>query len=152
MAATRIRIDGLSETLEALRELPKATARNVVVRVLKKRGQPIADKARRLAPVESGKLRSSVGVSTKLTRRQRSLHTKAGPQDVEVFVGAGPQPQAHMQEFGTFKDRPQPFMRPAWDDNKGELIDGIAKDLWDEIAKAAARLARKAARAAARGR
>jgi hypothetical protein len=40
-------------------------------------------------------------------------------------------------------------MRPAWEAEKDKLVDNLAKDLWDEIRKAAERLARKAARRAA---
>jgi HK97 gp10 family phage protein len=146
MAKEIIRIEGLSELKAALRELPDATAKNVIRRILKKRGEPIADHARRLAPVEHGELRDSIMVGTKLSRRQRSQHRKDGADDVEMFIGAGPHPQAHMQEFGTSKDPRQPFLRPAWDAGRYALFEGIKDDLWAEIEKAAARLARKAAK------
>lgn len=46
---------------------------------------------------------------------------------------------------------PQPFMRPAWDEKKDEVLELIRTELGDEITKAAARLAKKAARLAAKG-
>jgi HK97 gp10 family phage protein len=143
-----ISIEGLAELQTALRELPDATAKNVLRRVGKTRLAPMAERARQLAPVDQGELRDSIAVSTKLTRRQRSLHVKESPDAIEVFAGAGPHPQAHMQEYGTEHNAPQPFMRPAWDAERDGVLEGIKDDLWQEIEKAANRLARKRAKAA----
>jgi HK97 gp10 family phage protein len=141
-----VRVDGLREIEAALHELPKATGKNVVTRVLKKRGEPIANTARANAPVDQGQLRDSIGVSTKLSKRQKRIHRKEGPDDIEVFVGAGALPQAHMVEFGTDQMPAQPFMRPAWDKGKEAALEGIGQDLWAEIEKAATRMAKKAAK------
>lgn len=145
-----VKVEGLKEVQTALRRLPDATAKNVIRRVLRKAGKPIADRARELAPVDDGDLRDSIGVSTKLSKRQRKLHRKGGRDDIEVFVGAGPYPQAHLQEFGTVDHPAQPFLRPAWDQHKRAVLDGIKADMWAEIRKSADRLAKKAARAAAK--
>jgi hypothetical protein len=66
-----------------------------------------------------------------------------------MFVGAGPLPQAHLQEFGAPQHGPQPFMRPAWDGGKMAMLEGLKDDLWKEIEKAASRLAKKLAKASA---
>jgi HK97 gp10 family phage protein len=145
----RVHVEGLAELETALRRLPDATAKNVLRRVGRKRLAPVAERARELVPVGQGELRDSIAVSTRLTRRQRGKHTKDGVDDVEVFAGAGPHPQAHLQEFGTEHHGPQSFMRPAWDAEKDGVLAGIKADLVDEIGKAVKRLARKAARAAA---
>jgi HK97 gp10 family phage protein len=142
----RVRVERLRKIGEALRDLPKATSKNVLRRVLKKRAEPIATTARRLVPVEQGDLQESITVSTKLSKRQRAKRKKEGADTVEMYVGPGTHPQGHMQEFGTSNHPPQPFMRPAWDKHKDELLPGIAKDLWAEIEKAVSRLARKAAK------
>lgn len=143
-----IKMEGLSELKDALRELPDATAKNVLRRVGRKALAPMEDKARQAAPMLHGALVVSITTGTQLSRRQRSMHQKLGPNDVEIFMGAGALPQAHMMEFGTVDVTPRPFMRPAWDTGKGDLLERIKADLWMEIEKAAARLARKAARAA----
>jgi HK97 gp10 family phage protein len=137
-----VHVDGLSEVQEVLRSLlPDRTARTIMKRVLLKRAKPIAERARALAPKKTGKLQLSF-TQGKLARPQR----KIDPNDVEVFVGAGPVPYAHLQEFGSSVHKAQPFMRPAWDASKGTVLSGIADDMWEEIKKAAARMARKAAR------
>jgi HK97 gp10 family phage protein len=154
MARETVKIHGLRELEAALADLPTATGKNVLRRVLNARAQPIADAASSMAPDDPATgghdLRSSIGVSTKLSPRQKGLHRKMFKDDkaaVEMFVGAGPLPQAHLQEFGTVHHGPQPFMRPAWDEGQGQLLDGIAADLWSEIDKAAKRVAKKRAKA-----
>jgi HK97 gp10 family phage protein len=153
------RVEGLSELATALAALPKATARNVLRRALMKRGQPMADTMRALVPddptsPESVDLKGSIGVGIKLSKRQARLHRKENKDDrqfADVFVGAGPKPHAHLQEFGTFFHGPQPYVRPAWDQHQNEILDGLKDDLWAEIDKAAKRHARKLARQAAKG-
>ncbi|WP_268890732.1 HK97-gp10 family putative phage morphogenesis protein [Mesorhizobium xinjiangense] len=152
--ATRVKIDGLKELERALAELPKATGKNVLRRTLRKAAQPVADAMRDKAPDDpntgGNDLRSSIAVSTKLSKRQKSQHRKMFKSDkasVEIFVGAGPLPQAHLQEFGAPQHGPQSFARPAWDANKRQVLDTIKDDLGEEIVKAAKRLAKKAAKA-----
>src|SRR5260221_582984 len=139
-----VKIEGLNEVRDALEELPKAMSKNVMQRVLEKHAAPIAATAKSLAPVNTGELRDEIVASIKLTSHQRALHETQG-DDVEVFVGSGVF-YAHMQEFGTEHNPPHPFMRPAWDQHKQGVLDGLKTDLWAEIAKAVDKLARKAAR------
>lgn len=151
MARTGVRIDGLSELHEALRELPDATAKNVLRRVGRKRLQPIVDMAVALAPYKTGRLRSRITVGTRLSKRQRSMYEPEGKYDITIFGGAAGARHAHLQEFGTRHHKAQPFLQPAWDAGKDAMLEGLKDDLWAEIEKAAARLARKAAKAAAKG-
>lgn len=150
MAKVTFKLEGLSELQEALQELPKATGKNVVKRALIKAGQPIADQAQSNARRLTGKFQRSFGVSDRLASRQRSQHKKES--EVEVFAGPGELVQAITEEFGTAHSAAHPTMRPAWDAHKRSALDSIAKDLADEIEKARARLARKAAREAAKMR
>lgn len=151
-----VSLEGLRELDAALGELGKATGRNVMRRVAMARLQPMAEEARRLAPVEDTDLRDSIAVSTKLAGYARRLNSRSR-SEAEAYMGpAGADgkkapPQGSLQEFGTKNHPPQPFMRPAWDSGKTELLTGIREDLWAEIEKAAARQARKAARLAAKG-
>src|SRR5688572_21530195 len=64
---TTVKVEGLRDIQAALHELPKATATNVMRRVLTKRAEPIAEAARRNAPHRSGNLRDSIRVSTRST-------------------------------------------------------------------------------------
>lgn len=132
-----VKIEGLRECMAALNKLPLATSRGIQRDILMRRGQPIADHARELAPKDTGDLRESIGVGDKLSKRQAGMHHPVAPTDVEVFIGAGPLPQAHLMEFGTEKVPPRPYMRPAWDAGRRAILDGIAKDLWRSIVEKA---------------
>jgi HK97 gp10 family phage protein len=147
VAKVSFRFEGGREVMAALRSLPDATAKNILRRVMKARAQPMADIAAAKAPKLTGALQKSVTVGTKLSRNQKSKHVKADPHDVEMFVGAGSLPQAHLEEFGGPNNQPTPFMRPALDTGADKYVAGIKQDLWREIKKSADRAARKSAKA-----
>lgn len=145
MAGVKVHVEGLKELEQALQQLPKANAKAVLRRTLKEAGEPVAKTARSLAPELLGYLREGIDVSTRLSSRQSKLHKKQSP--VEMFIGPKPDPAAHLQEFGTGPGhQAQPFMRPAWDQHKNEVLDIIANRTWLEIEKTAARLAKKASK------
>lgn len=149
MAKTTVTVGGLRELDAALGQLPKATGKAVLRRTLKKAGQPIANDAEAKAPRLTGALQISIGVGTKLTRRQSKLHRKMFKDDkasAEVFVRAGGLAQATQTEFGNEHQAAEPYMRPAWDGNKDRALDTIKTELGAEIMKAAQRLAKRAAR------
>lgn len=165
MARNVVKIEGLRELEKALSELPKATGKSVLRRVLKARAQPFDSAWRGMAPDDPAttgedNLKTSGGVGTKLSKRQAAQHRKMFRSDrasVEMFAGPGALPQAITEEFGTGprhqksgkfvgQVHPHPFVRPAWDATKDAMLNGIGKDLGDEIAKAAQRLAKKRAR------
>jgi HK97 gp10 family phage protein len=149
MVAVTFKIEGVSEVAEGLLELSKATGTNVVKRALKKAADPIVSTATQLAPRLTGQLQTSIKPSDKLSRRQKSLYPKKS--EIEIYVGPAALVQAITQEFGTVTNKPQPFMRPAWEQNKREALERIKDDLAEEIEKARARIARKTARLAAGG-
>lgn len=153
---TTVSIDGLREVDAALGDLGKVLGRNVMRRVAVKRLQPMAEVARGMAPddpVTGGNdLKTSIAVSTQLGKRQKKINRKS-KSEIEAHMGpAGPggnvPPQGIQQEFGNRNHGPQSFMRPAFDQGKDGLIEGIAEDFWLEISKAAARKAKKAERLA----
>jgi HK97 gp10 family phage protein len=140
-----VHVEGLKEMEQALKALPKANAKAVLRRTMKQAGEPVAKTARALAPHLEGHLRESIDVSPTLSRRQATLHKRESP--VEMYIGPGTNPAGHLQEFGSGPGgRAQPFLRPAWDQHKMAVLDTIANLTWVEIEKAAARLAKKAAK------
>lgn len=140
-----VRVEGLRDLDAALGQLPRATGKNVLRRVALARLEPMADAMRQKVPVDSGDLKDSVTVTTKNPKQNRKQST------VEAHAGPGRHPQAHLREFGGDRNPPAPYVRPAWDGGKNALLDGIKDDLWEAIEKAAQRVAKKAARLAAKG-
>ena len=152
-----VKVEGGKDLQRALDELSKSAGKGVVRRALMTAAKTFVERAESLAPNDpatyEGDLASTIAVSTKLSTRQRRAHRKMFKDDkasVEVFAGAGPVPQAHLQEFGTRHHAAQPFMRPAWMATKEQVLSGLKKEIKTEIDKTMARAARKAARLSAR--
>jgi len=163
---TVVSLSGFRDLDRALAELPKATARNVLRRTLVKAGEPIAEKARELAPVDRGDLKASIAVSARVknkvgsaeyaaamraglgkgaaVRALRDARRGAGGSFAQMYVGpAVPQGfYGHLVEFGTSRTAAQPFMRPAWDAMQTEALNLIKGELAEQIIMAAKRVAR----------
>jgi HK97 gp10 family phage protein len=147
--ASEVTIEGLADLERALAELPKATARSVLQRTLKKRAEPVREAWQAKAPKLTGHYERSiiVGPSSKLTSRQKRDAKREGKYFAEIHIGTS-DPAGQQDEFGNSHQAAQPSARPAWEATKDGVLEGIGKDLGEEIEKAAARLARKAARLA----
>lgn len=84
----------------------KAAAKEATIRSeddLARVGITIQNEARRLAPVDTGRLRSSIQAS-EVRRDARGPYVEVGT-NVEY---------APFVEFGTSRQRPRPFLRPAF--------------------------------------
>ena len=153
---TTVKLEGFKEIEAELAKLGNPNQRKASARrALRKSAQPMADLAQSMAPRgDTGTLAPSISVGTKLSKRQRGLHRRMFRNDraaVEMFVGAGPLSSAHTQEFGTINHGPQPFMRPAFDQEAKPMLERLKAELWDDIQKAVARAERRAARLAVKG-
>ncbi|MFS0739427.1 HK97-gp10 family putative phage morphogenesis protein [Brevundimonas sp. 3P9-tot-E] len=138
----KVKVEGFKDLQKTLADLGKATSRNVGRRALRAALKPMVERAAQLAPELSGALETSIQDSTRKPKKHRRQ------MDVEAFMGPSNVPQAITQEFGTSKHSPQPYMRPAWNEGKGEALETVRDALSDEIMKAAKRAERKAARLA----
>ena len=145
------KLEGLEQTVQALGELPKATQRNTLRRVLTKAGDPVRAAMEAMAPRDSGFTAESFGLSPTLNPRNRRASRRENIDFAEIHVGTRRGSAAHLQEFGTVNQAAQPFLRPAWDSRKDQTMEIIKDGLAEEVKKAAARQARKAARLAAKG-
>lgn len=139
---TTVKVIGLKELDDALSQFTPTKRRAIGRVALDNAGEITAKAARALVPVDSGGLRESIDVSGTLTRAQKSEHTKQAEQ--ERFIGPDGRPQGHLREFGGDGNPPQPFMRPAWDQTKDQVLDRIGDELWVGIEKAVTSAARKA--------
>ena len=155
MSAT-VKLEGFRELERELARLGTHTARRASARrSLRKAAEPMVGVAQGMAPRgDTQTLAPSISIGTKLSKRQAGMHRKMFRDDraaVEMFVGAGPLSSAHTQEFGTIHHAPQAFMRPAWDQEQGPMLERLKAELWADIQKSVARAERRAARLAAKG-
>lgn len=135
-----VKLTGMKELEDNLFKLKGSTAKSNVRAAMKEALEPVAAQARAFAPVLEGDLKESVKITSRVAPRQRRK------SDLEMYMGPGRHPQAITQEFGTFNQPPQPFMRPAWDARKMQALDIFGAALWDRVMRAVARAERKAAR------
>lgn len=149
MTRMSLKVDGLRELDRALSELPKATQGNVLKRTLLRGAEPVEAAAKSKVKKFTGALERDIETSTKLTRRQAAAARRAGKSQAEVHIGVV-DPAGVQTEFGNARQAADPWFRPAWDESQGEALNEIAGGLGEEIEKARGRLARKAARLAAK--
>lgn len=180
MARNTMKVEGLRELDEALGELSKGVARGVLRRALTKAAKPMEEAAKQMAPHDTGFLRDSIttthrikntvgnaeyaavmrggGSRAEAVSALRTARRAAAGEGsfAEVHVGVANVSKrnsikANVMEFGSYKDTPQPYMRPAFDATKMTVLGNIKGEMKTEIDKAAKRAARKAARLAAKG-
>jgi len=149
-----MKMEGFSDVDQELQKLSRTAGKGVLRRALKKSSEPLVERMKSGAPVDSGNLRNSITSSTKLASRQSRMHRRMFANDrsaVEFFVGpsydlgAGGR-HAHLLEFGTRHMSPQPFVRPAWDGDKMPLLDRVADNLKVELERSIARSLKRAKR------
>lgn len=170
-----MKIAGFKELDALLQAMPRQLAGQGVTAGLRKALRPVAAAARSYAP---GSLDESIQIAPEIKAGQRAQSLlKPGKGRRVMYVGSTA-PHAHLVEFGTVERfhakgyisvigkrgrrkaikingrstgimTPDPFLRPAWDANKDEVLATLSKTIREEIAKA---VARRAARALAAGR
>lgn len=141
-------LEGFRELDIALGQLPKATAKNVLRRTLRKAAQPVDDAASANAPFLTGGLEKSVIVGTKLTRSQRGgSYLRTSNYYAEIHIGTS-DPKGMWHNYGTFKDQPTHWFDRAWEATQGHALNTIKVELSQEIMKAAKRYAKKLAKGA----
>ncbi len=145
---TRVQVLGLRQLGEAMRGLSRDMALKVA-RSATAAGATVIKKAAKAniiksPSVDTGHLRDAVitkrlGKSeTDLTSehivtvRGRGKSTKKKDGTVSTTAGA---PHAHFVEFGTVNMPPEPYLRPAFDQEKGNAVTAIKDKLAQRIAK-----------------
>jgi HK97 gp10 family phage protein len=144
----KFRIEGLSDIASTLRALPNATSKATLTRFAKKRLEPMRAAASQNAPEDTGELQEQIIVSTrqgKASERKKRL-AKVGGVEVAMGPTTDVAEKAIPQEFGFRDVPPKGFMRRAWDQHHGALIDNLAADLGKEVDSTVKRRAKRLAR------
>lgn len=139
-----VKVEGLRAIDEALDQFTRTKRRAIGRKALDNAGQILARSMRDKAPEDEGHLKESIDVGGVLAPGPKSAHPKVAEQ--ERYVGPDSRPQAVQQEFGNENHPPQPFARPAWDEEQHAVLGRISDELWIGIERAAKAAARKAAK------
>lgn len=162
--AELVKLTGMRELELALAQIGNvAKNRRIGLKALRAGGEPVAQAMRANVPRDRGDLAESIDVSTSLSRSQRGDRGAVAP--LEIHVGPGQHPQAIAMEFGTaphwirakpggvlafgtsifgYEIRhpgtaPQPYVRPAWEQERMNALDLIGATLWSELEAQAAK-------------
>lgn len=144
-----IKIEGAKAMEKALRRLPDDLKRSGETAVLRAGAKPINKAAKAKVPSESGLLKKSIGINVKKVRGVRTA--RVGPRTGrgavvtrngrQVF--SNPTKYSHLVEYGTSHSAAQPFIRPAVESTKGEVVGAMATGYRKHLARTAARLRKK---------
>lgn len=146
MITMQVKTQGFREMEELLFQLKGATAKNTTARAMISALEPVRVKAKALAPRDKGGLEEGILISRRATKKKALAKS-----DLEVFCGPRKElRQAVPQEFGTSLHGPSPYMRPAWDSEKVNVLTAFGFLLEENIEKAIGRQQRRAAREAAK--
>jgi len=146
---TTKQLQGFKELAENLKKLPQNVARKHLRGATSKGAALIRNKARELAPKDTGEMAKDIQI-----KRERTEGDHIASHS--VFVRSGRKSRLSgkkrnvdkdswywfQQEFGNVKMPAQPFMRPAFESEKENAVDEIGAELDKRIQKEAADAAR----------
>jgi HK97 gp10 family phage protein len=121
MAAAKVTVDGVDELVRKLQGLARKATPAQARAALMAGALPIQTAAAQKAPVDRGLLR-------------RSIHTETADIDSGVVARIGTNVEyAPAQEFGTSRMRAQPYLRPAYDEQKAAALKEMARALKEMV-------------------
>lgn len=162
-------LHGLRELQDQLRSLGDAVAVKVLAKAARLAFMPVIDAAKAMAPIRRGVLRDSIKVAVKKRAGGQDgvvvVGLRIAPAPVRIgdhelsgkerralkasrvgrkILAAQPARRWHFAEFGTVHQAAHPFIRPAWDQNVGPMLDLLKVEIAKEIQRYVARARRKA--------
>lgn len=120
----RVYIDGAEELAEMFQEM-QDVAKEILDEASKKGAEFVLEDAKRRVPVRTGKLKNSLDIKLEKSRKV----TKKAYQVYSKGVSKSGIRYAFAVERGTSKTRPQPFLRPALDENVVEVKRIISEEI-----------------------
>lgn len=143
------------EVIATLNKLPTEFQQKVVVGATRAGATVIAKEAKRLAPVDTGLLKMSIGVAKAKKKDtpehhakfyvvpkstfKKTIKAKVGGENAKLKVKTKAY-HAHFLEFGTSKMAAQPFLRPAVMNTEKEAVDAFKKYVFTRTPKLLAKI------------
>jgi len=144
-----IDIKGVASIQRALSRLPDELQRSGEAAALRAGAKPVTRAAKAKAPTDSGLLKKSIGQNVKRIRGVRTARIgprlgwgKEVPRNGKT-VFSDPAKYSHLIELGTSHSAAQPFIRPAIDSTRSEVVSAMADGLDRYVTRAVKRLRSK---------
>ncbi len=140
--ASAVRIIGLAKLQKKLSRMPKV-AKDEIRKALEAAADEIVEMAKRLAPVDQGELRDSIGWTWgkapkgAITLGKVAEASLAGDLTITIFAGNSEAYYARFIEFGTQKMPAQPYFYPAYRATKKRAKSRVRRSI-TKAAKAVA--------------
>ena len=129
-----IEVLGDKELVRKLDRLAGAALRKLARPAVARAIVPVNKAAKRMAPVETGTLKKSLGIKIKTYAWPGVVWAGVGPR--QGFTGVGPDGRrrdpvnyAHLVELGTTHSPAQPFLRPALDTQKPMAMAILTREI-----------------------
>lgn len=138
-------IVGVKEASKALFDLPKSLRKSAVRSAMKKVLKPVVKSAREKAPKATGEGAKSIKART--NKDLKSSDVSFSGRKFAIGMSVGPDTKHYYMRFhehGTSKLSANPFLRPAWDMHKEQVLKDFGDELWKSIKKRARTIRRKA--------
>ena len=148
-----MKIHGANAIAKALDKLPDELKKGGERRVLAAGAKPIVKAARGKVRKDSGNLKKSLGSKVKMIKGVRTARVGARTGFGKMverdgrMVYSKPTNYAHLVEYGTSRTAAKPFIRPAVDNTKNEVVqamsEGLSKHLTSAVKRVKARRRRR---------
>ena len=135
MASPVMKFEGAPELEAALRQLPAAIAKTATTNAMKEAVKPMVADMQARAPKLTGE--AAATIHSEVVQVEGQGATVAVGPDREHFY-------LQFAEWGTATKPARPFMRPAWDSHRGQILRDLGAFWWAKLAAAARALARRA--------
>ena len=119
------KIEGMEELQETLDKAAKQAVKNYIRRAAKAAGDIWIKAIIEKAPKDTGFLAEHIAVVTRYLEADTKLEMEIGPVKQAFY--------ALFQEFGTHFQAAQPFMRPAFEEHKEEVMEAFAEAMKIEL-------------------
>jgi len=140
-----IKIDGIEELQRALGKLPKELINKAEKAAVRGGAFLISRAAKAKAPVASGHLKKAIGISVKTIKGKTTarIGAKSDRKTVTRYgkqVISNPANYAHLVEYGSANQPAKPFIRPAVETTKDEVLGAMTKSFNTHLGKVVSKI------------
>ena len=126
----------MKDVMKKLNKLPEKVQKRVITGAVRASAKPIVQEAKRLAPVKTGNLKKSIGITKIRSKSKTEVVFAVSPRKTAKYDGF----YGRFVEFGTRKMSPKPFLRPAYEKMSDECLRAFREYMIKRIDKELAKL------------